>query len=636
MLIKFYFVVVFLIKVGVSRLMPFSDDHQSTKLSLSLCICEASNRFFQESDFTTYSVPLESVDQSLTSVIILQNLLLSQLFKPPYRAIFVNQFINPLEDDFNTNLLQKPIDNYLIEFRESEEIDELMKLNQNGFNPHARFLIFSSTIFPNPLEVVRKLIDSVWQEHLRNVVILLTSSRNNSVFQVFSWYPYEGGNCGNTFTRIDPIDSCSFGRIQNTVKWFGTKRPKTFKKCLVRVGYKILPPYTTEHTVNGSRLSYNKYQSTKGVEVNIMNTFAEILNLTMGYYIEHETGQLFNNGTEVPGLLTALRDDVYDVIIGGFGTTKNRFLQFDHTKVYTRNSLIWCAPHVIELELNNLLNIFDLKTWIGILICYSILSVLIWISSSRLTTLDRANTTRIENVLLNNFGCLISTTVTNLPNSKLARYFTIWMLFLSFVMDSTYITYLTSVIANPAVEEKYSDIRDIFNSELRTLYTDNAPTYFKDVFDRRPDLAQRQETCMNSEWCIKAVAFSKTAALCGNEDFIQYMSNKVLHKKQKRFLYCLTKRPVVSIPRNIYMKKGYFLGKSFDKIINGIIEGGLIGVWVDNILNSVKVNNSNNEFDELNNDDDLDSSSVASFQDLIPLFVLYLFGMLFALVSFLF
>lgn len=628
--------IILISKQVFSKLLPFSNE-KSTRHSLSLCLCASSDRFFKDSDTTILSLPLHEVNKTQKSVVVLNNLLLECLFRKYQLPLMIRNLSNPNMFHYNVNILHKPANNYFVQIRNYHDIIDTVALLKNHlWNSHAKFIIYSPTIFERPIEIVREIINTLWMENVLNGIVLLANDKNRTKFNVHAWFPFKNGNCGTNLTSIATLDTCNFGVFENGTNWFPDKIPKKFSGCPIRVGYKNAPPFTV-HLKNFTKSTTNKYGDTNGIEVNIANTIAEFYNLTMIYYMEEAVGTIYENGTIISGLLAKLNEDIYDMALGGLVTDQIRCILFDYTKIYIQTPLTWCTPHdpIKQQFINHLIAIFDWKTWILILLAFFVLSHLISYFSCK-TIQETSNTKELSNVYLNNFGCLIATSVNMLPNTTFVRYLTVFMLFLSFYIDSAYITYMTSVLSNPKILEKYNTMDDIFNSNLKTFYMENADKYLSDIFIKRPNLKHRRKICINNFKCVLNVAFTRQSAVCGNGYMVNYVGDKLIDVNKRKMLNCF-KKVIVNLPGNLYFRKGFPIHHHFNDILVRLIEAGLIGKWLNDVFQNKEINEYTQYLKAPENHLVSDSSNVtvALFSDLSPIFLLLIFGQMFAFVVFL-
>lgn len=325
-------------KNASAKMVPLPDERTS-RVSLSRCIGEISERFYTKGEIISIYLSLNE-ERKAPSATVLDRILLPELYqKLDWSVLISNGSIVSSRD-------WKRTDSYMIHFRTKEEIQPTMQKLQaaKSWNAHARFVIVSATIFEKSEEVVAMIVQHMWNARVVNAVIILTNPANVTEQQIFTWYPFADGNCGNNFDKAVLLDKCSFGEFEKGVDLFPEKVPKKLKNCAVRVRVVVWPPFVMPPVahVAGTEL----YEFDGGLEIELMNTVAEKANFRTLYTMSPDEmwGDVFKNGS-ITGLFAELDKKRSDIGIGSVSLSKGRMDHFDVTTSYIQDSLVWCVPH---------------------------------------------------------------------------------------------------------------------------------------------------------------------------------------------------------------------------------------------------------------------------------------------------
>ncbi|XP_056633382.1 uncharacterized protein LOC130442981 [Diorhabda sublineata] len=364
---------------------------------------------------------------------------------------------------------------------------------------------------------------------------------------------------------------------------------------------------------------------------------AENLNLFVLYQKDKDEawGDIYDNGTAIGTLIYLMNDEV-DVLIGGYTKTFQKMLFLDCSRSFIQESLIWCTPHEpILLGLKPMIEILPIEGWLGIAIVYFITSLSIWYLSKNNES-ELCTYKKLDNCFLYTFLMLIGFAAKALPTSNRSRYFTGHFMIFSLFVNILYTTFLTSTIASQKFKEKYRSMEDIYENKLNTYFLPLAEKYFQPYFEDNENyiegvpislIQKKWNTCKNATICMEAVLGGNDNALLTTELFKEYLFTKYgqLHKSRYK-PYCL-KKPILSLPINIVMRKGFPLLFLFVDLIDRIQSAGFISKWEKDILERRKVNIYSDK-------ENLMDYNTIKFKNLVTIFEYMLFGILFAIIVF--
>lgn len=182
-----------------SKLQPLPDEY-SLRMSISNCVTEASSTFFAEGDIVAVALAIKEVAASKPSAVVLDRIMFTQMFSRYKVSLTMRKLIKPMVIE----RFLKTIDNYVIQIRYLEDIATNLEVlvKDSSWNPHARFLVITATVFKNNSETAAHIIKQLWQRKVTNGVVLLPAGDENSTLEAYSWFPFNNGLCGAGYDQV--------------------------------------------------------------------------------------------------------------------------------------------------------------------------------------------------------------------------------------------------------------------------------------------------------------------------------------------------------------------------------------------------------------------------------------------------
>ncbi|RZB66677.1 uncharacterized protein BDFB_005853 [Asbolus verrucosus] len=605
------------------KLEELPDYEKHKRQSLTECVLNATQRFFEEGANIIYSLPLSEVKTSHISITALDRFVLASLARDSHWSLVIKNVT--LEQHKLLKIQPKP-GHYIIQIRHQEEFIEHIDIlkSYKEWNPHAKFLIISASKFDNPKILATEIIKKLWEVHALNGVVLLLDHSNDTLFHAYTWFPYEEGNCGTDFDKIVLMDSCTFGRSTKFVNWYPNKIPDKFNKCPIRVRMIKWPPYII-NVPNGSWSNSTNLHINRGIEVNMLDMIAKIFNVRMYYYysaVPLNWGDIYPNGS-ITGNLKHLYDEEDDITIGAYAKTMLRSFLFLDT-FYHYDSLHWCVPHSPQhSKLGSVSKIMDNGAFTVTLFLYFFLTVMMWVSSGDST--ECRSYQNFTNGMFKMFSVLLGLPVNTQPRTDGVRFFMAILMVYSFYLVTAYQTLLASALANVNHQERIRNIEDIIRNDLKIYAIKTSVRYFPtDGSNEKMNkinaaVLARWKNCKTMEECLHHVAFTRNAAVCLPKLFMEYIGNSYRTQNSDPLIHCFDKT-VVSYPISILMRKGLHLYEKINCLIIRIVSAGFILKWERDILSTRYENFTNFAIDVKNDSETLD------FDSLKPIFVVWMVG----------
>ncbi|KAF5289204.1 hypothetical protein FQR65_LT00090 [Abscondita terminalis] len=556
-----------------SKLDAIPENVLTARLSLSKCVAEVSELFFENGDLTLMALSSIESMYVINSSIATDALLLSEIFKRSITSLLIKK----IDENVNVSYIKK-VDNYIIHVRVIKEIvSTLQMLKKYGnWNSQARFLIISSNTFEEPKIAATLLIEEIWNHHILNAVVLLNNSKNKTLFSAYSWIPYSKSLCTIKNNEVIEIDQCDSGKFNVGRNWYQNKVPHNLNGCVLRAQPVIWPPYVLSPT-NNTFLD--------GVEIKLLNTMAEEANFTINYIVTNATqnwGWIGNNGSALGSALMLLNEEC-DILVGSFAATLERHTYFDYVIYNFPESLTWCVPHAR-----------DAYPWLKLfmvlpsgIIIYSyfvcvIISLLIW-WSSRCNHKEASTYKSIVSSMQNVFAVYFSMSVQIQPRCLRARFlFMLWVLFVLHI-SAIYQSSLISVLTKPNYKQKIETLSDILENNFDIWILPNMRRYFTENSDVNSKVKTAWKACDNIQTCLLHTSFSKKSVTATPRLYLKYAVNHYVTGNGEPLLYCF-KDSIVTYPLEMLFYKGFPLIKNFEKLIGRIASAGLIAHWEKQIL----------------------------------------------------
>lgn len=319
-----------------------------------------------------------------------------------------------------------------------------------------------------------------------------------------------------------------------------------------------------------------------GVEHNILNLIAEILNISFVYYTTESgmwPGDAYDNGT-IAGLLNKLEEKTADIAIGAYIWTSRRSARFYPVFLFVENKFGWFVPYVLE----DVYNIsFDWLVFNMFLISFIALTLIQY-----LFNVLRSKCVNFDRILFLVFSALINIpTVTK--GGPITKSIWIIVLFLNLFLSMTLYTFLTSFLAGLTQDYKYNTMEKILSSNLTIRVQEVLIPDFSDrpFYNRIVDCKIRYD-------CIKSVATEKNSTYGFNHLIPELIINKFAIENEQQINY--VKYPV-NFPLVIYLRHGFpYYRRILFRILN-IVEEGFIHKFIADLKDKKfkKIKKSENE-----------------------------------------
>lgn len=564
------------LELVVSKLYHLSEEQEKLRYSLTKCVLSAATEF-KYRDIITVALTTRDYSRYTNSTIATDTVLLKALYIMYQWSLVVTK--SNIVD--TPSIFFKKSDNYIIQFRHSDEF--LSMLNsltlRKSWNPHAKFVILTSTLFPDHTPIVSPIVEILWKVRVLNAIILMPQKLNSSKITVYSWFPYSNGHCGDGFDETDIINICKYGQFLNNTLLFPNKISNDMQECPVRVRAVIWPPFIIK-----PRKVYDvrNVNFTKGIEIMLMNTIAKVANFSVIYSLsekEQDWGNIFRNRTATGMMKTLLNEEV-DVGLGALATLLYRHFHFDSSVTYYQESITWCVPHALpEPRWRCLLIIFHPLTWLTL--CASYILVTLTMAVLNATHKRRERQNGVIETLQNNYSVILGIAIT-LPKEAKARMVIITWIIICFILNASYHSSLISFLTKPIFEKQIETVEEMLEQGYKFGIVPPSVLFIKHDINSNLNLSNLV-SCDNVKSCLDRTAFRRDFVVGVPRMYMVYSSRTYISSTGENLVYW-TKEDIVSYPIEMIMVKGYPLQGRINQIIHRIVEAGLLSKWAEDLL----------------------------------------------------
>lgn len=581
--ISLFLVVICALVESYGELVPvLSAEEEDMRISLAKCISEASDQNFKPFEVITISLAPILNDTSYYQSTALDGLLLPELFDKNKWTLLVKQpsWGRPSMFQSHTYLTFTKSDSYVIQLNDFTKIEnQLHYLKRHpSWNPHAKFIIILTSYYENEGHLLEFITRRMWWCDILNGVIILADKNKAANFNIYSWFPFSDGSCGNKFNKLLHIDSCYDGVMTNNTDWFPNKLPPKMNNCTIHVRTLDYPPYIVKPQRVGNT-SY--YHIRKGLEAQLMNLVASTCNVYMQYEIvkNDSVGDFAWPANQSTGLMGALKRGDADIAVASLSATWQRHLNLDSTSAYFQDSVGFCVPHSDETsQWEKLSGIMDSSIWFGVIITVAVFIVIIkFLSHQKINPEERPIYADGGNVAMKILAISIGNAVNLQPKSNQVRFFLMMWIIFSLQFDTAYQTYLMSALTNLEYSFQIRTVDDILDSDLEVLFRPDDMKYFVGSSTTRQsqEIVARWKVCNDLDECLRRTAYKKDSVIAASRLYIQYAKSSYISKTGLPLLFCIQEQ-IVSFPVVAYMRHGFPLQHKFDNIISSINSAGYL------------------------------------------------------------
>lgn len=477
------------------------------------------------------------------------------------------------------------------------QVDELKK--RNSWNNKAKFLVVVAENHREGVDKVAfKIIKELWEIYrVLNVVVLIPQTRNiapvtesrdqntmTSTFDLYTWFPYQSeSTCAEVedAVLIDRWILEEEGHFLKKASLFPTKIHKNFHGCPLKVSaIDVLPLFMRNNYTDEENTTKYEYY---GLEAECCKLITKTLNMTPIFLPILS----FGLASRVDVLGDLVNGDT-DVTFGAYPLHELVYPSADPTVSYIDSYMNWyvpCGKPVPRME--KITQIFKASVWLMLGLIFILSVIVIWLgarSAENYSLKESPSYMTICKSTQNIWAIFIGLAATDMPRTaKVRSYFGLFVWY-CFIISTLFQTYLTSFLVDPGVKERIRTLDELFQSDLVYHYDKENDGYLKFSFpfySSRINL--RRTACESTEHCLYDLLRTQTFTVIGHSFNIDYLISVINHPE-----LCTLDDAIYKLNFAMHFVKGSHLVDVFNNIIHGILQGGLIGKWRNDLITNYK------------------------------------------------
>lgn len=300
------------------------------------------------------------------------------------------------------------------------------------------------------LKKLNEIFKVLWRKFVVNANVIAATG---DIVQMFSFTPFTQAKCSDSSALL--MNKFSNG------KWDSRKfYPKKFSNlfgCPLTFGAALNFPAVMQH--NGGVIY--------GLEVNLLNMFADKKNFSVDLELTADRGRIYANGSAT-GLMKTLLDGRVDGILGFYSFEYVGTVLLGETKSYFSDSIVLVISSGAPLSaLQKLLYPFDGTAWALLLV------VVIIVASISKALPRRFNEPHTGQPHMNIMIAITGQSQRILPKTDFARLYLMTFLMLFFIVRTMYAARLFESMKNPPHEKELVTISELVQQQYSFIVHDN-------------------------------------------------------------------------------------------------------------------------------------------------------------------
>ena len=438
------------------------------------------------------------------------------------------------------------------------------------------FIVLSSYLPDDyAMKIAEGLFDAILYQIINaNTIILvpMVDEYENNI-EIYTWYPFEGENCGNISEGIQLIYKSGLaqdGKLVPDVDFFPEKLPSNANGCPLYIYSMGIAPYVIlkdNKTLDNGDSTYK----VEGLSVECVSSFAEKFNFTPIYSepinsLEFET----LNQSEYYNFTNYRITNIYVEVV------PNDFRRETRIKPHLYETVRYLVPCPKSLRRNDsILSVFQLSLWLAVLFTLFLASVALWILGVR--NVDSTNFKQISLCFYNAWAVLLGVSATAIPVTPRLRIVFLLYVCYSLCINTVFQAYFVTYLVEPGYSKTLKTMEDVYSSriplivyyplQMYELFTDT------DLDSYREAIGLPCETDIY-ECVMSLINEGKSCAIIG-EKFAQYLASKMGYGKYNEAL-CYVDDLDVTRGISVLFDEGAPMLRSFNKFVSKYTEAGLL------------------------------------------------------------
>lgn len=331
---------------------------------------------------------------------------------------------------------------------------------------------------------------------------------------------------------------------------------------------------------------FDNNKNLDGLEIRSLQTIQQ----KMGFKIKFIDGKYKTWGLRLPNgtytdMFQKLQTNEADAVMGMWPNNYTHFWDFDASKPYLQDALVWLVPKAQILpHWKRLAIIFPENIWLILFITVLLVPILWTIAAKFLSAFELKSFQNLQTSLFKSISIILVVTLPKYPKTACLRIlFIIWVC-TSLILVTIYQSRLLAILILPQYEDQMAEVKEILNSgikfggnvNIRALY-DGTVSEIERKFYENMIICDLTLTCPNRTAYERDFATAKSR-LPAYFLIWQYFTNAdgspMIH---------VFKSTILTHYVSTVFAKGHPMFEEFNKLVVRIFESGLFLKWKDDI-----------------------------------------------------
>lgn len=465
---------------------------------------------------------------------------------------------------------------------------------EDSFNPKAVFILVSLTDQCGEIKYSYsqnvRIFNNLWKYSCFNATVLIISTCDFAM-TVVTAKPFSQENQCRTIEEKG-LQYYYLPQLTKSMNYssFLHEKPTNFQGCVFWAGTIPYPPYVVgEAVIEGNETKFN---DARGIDIEIMRTLSDKVNLTIKFYQTHTFGMdawvtVLENGTII-GFVQDLLDHKIDISFGGIMPSYVTFYKLDYSTTYKFSTLNLFVPDADILPPWLIfLKVFSLRVWTLSAAVFILVTFIYHIIS--LQTLRGIDTSFLELFKL----CIGFSSTLNPGTSYVRILFFSWAVYCVH-WNIAYTTMMFLLLTSPPRDKEISTFKDLKNSGLEV----SVNAIYLEVFGHieidktTTSVLKNHVVCQQIELCVAQFVKNRNFSVMGTAETLEFLINW-----QRTKIHKLPEN-VLTFSVSFLANKGNPLIDEVSSVIRQTFHAGLLSKWEKDVGRSYRLNNAANDLEE--------------------------------------
>lgn len=427
-------------------------------------------------------------------------------------------------------------------------------LSLSSWNPKAKFFIICYD------DDVKEILEICHQHFMVDTIILDVKELN-----FYTWNAQEV-LCKN-ISNVVHLGRCHQDMsIHKSNNWEG---------CVLKIVAMNISPYVFK----------KKDGILDGIEIRGLKAIEENMGITLTF-INHnfKTWGLRKTDGKYTDMFALLQKYEVDIVLGMWPTNYTHMWDFDVTKPYFQDALVWLVPKSkLQTQWKRMIKVFNKTLWISI-ITLTFINGILWKIISHFLQVEFYSFKDLQKCLLLSISVIFNVTIYKHPKTTTLRILFISWVCISLILVTIYQSKLISSLTQPQYEYQIENVEELLKSEMafggniniKTLFNNSVTNYEKIIYENI-------EICDLTLDCPNRTAFSRDFATAKSEIPAKFLIMQYYTTPDGFPMIYIFKSEIMFHYVNMVFSYGHPLYYKFNEKLERLFEGGLFYKWLNDI-----------------------------------------------------